>query len=120
MEYVFKDREDLKDVQGLKDKIHACVDMIAIYGESLGHSRESITPDTVIISTGVNARALQCLFKKDGTTVYILVLTQMYGFGATFWCESDMHDAALRAVAYATDVATKLKGKKSIKFGGAE
>lgn len=120
MEYIFKDRQDLESVPTLREKLQACADMIAIYGETFGVPRDSITPDSVTIATGVSARALQCLFTKNGVTLYILAFTHMYGFGATFCCVSDMHDAAIRAMAYAANSGKRPRKKKSIKLGGAE
>ena len=122
MKYVFNDREDLEDVQGLRDKIEACVDMINTYAVKFGYKLEDLLPDEVVISTAVNARDLSCVVHRNGKMFYSMTLCQMYGFGGVFYCKSDLHQAAELAMVHVKEMkelAAKNNKKQSIKLGGA-
>lgn len=122
MEYTFNDRKDLEDVQGLRDKLQACIDMIHIYVESFGYDRNDMLPDKVVISTAINERELYCMLLKNGKRLYCIELCQMYGFGNEFYCKSDIHLAAQALMAYINDAkarASKTSKRQSIKLGGA-
>lgn len=127
MKYVFKDRDDLEEVQGLKDKLEACVDMINTYALKFGYQLEDLQPDKVAISTGVNARDLRCIIYKNDQMFYVLDVCQMYGFGGAFYCKADLHQAAELAMVHVKEAAelankraqSSKKVKQTIKLGGA-
>lgn len=122
MQYVFNDRDDLEDVQGFRDKLEACIDMINTYAIKLGCRSDDLNPDKVVINTAVNARDLHCITYKNGKMFYCIDLRQMYGFGGVFICVSDLHGAAELAMTRVREWAqsSSKKGKKqTIKLGGA-